>query len=112
MGLGVRLALDDFGTGYSSLAHLRRFPIDRIKVDRSFVGSLETSAADRALVRSIVAMARELGKGVVAEGVETREQLQALTAIGCAQAQGFLFSAALPAASVGDCVAVLERTTG
>ena len=111
VGLGVRLALDDFGTGYSSLAHLRRFPIDRIKVDRSFVGSLETSAADRALVRSIVAMARELGKDVVAEGVETREQLQALTAIGCAQAQGFLFSAALPAASVGDCVAVLERTT-
>ena len=112
VGLGVRLALDDFGTGYSSLAHLRRFPIDRIKVDRSFVGSLQTSAADRALVRSIVAMARELGKDVVAEGVETREQLEALTAIGCAQAQGFLFSAALPAASVGDCVAVLERSAG
>jgi diguanylate cyclase (GGDEF)-like protein len=112
VGLGVHLALDDFGTGYSSLAHLRRFPIDRIKVDRSFVGSLETSAADRALVRSIVAMARELGKDVVAEGVETREQLHALTAIGCAQAQGFLFSAALPAAAMGDCVAVLERATG
>ena len=98
--LGVQLALDDFGTGHSSLAHLRRFPIDRIKVDRSFVGNLETSAEDRALVRTIVAMARELHKDVVAEGVETEGQLRVLADMGCAKAQGYLFSRAVPGAAV------------
>ncbi len=106
--LGVQIALDDFGTGYSSLAHLRRFPIDRIKIDRSFVGNLETSAEDRALVRSIVVMARELGKDVVAEGVETRGQLEVLARIGCAKAQGFLFSEPLPAHAIGKRAATLE----
>ena len=107
--LGVQIALDDFGTGYSSLAHLRRFPIDLIKVDRSFVGNLESSAEDRALVRSIVVMARELGKDVVAEGVETRAQLEVLARIGCGKAQGYLFSGALPAAAVSERAAMLDR---
>ena len=108
-GMGVQIALDDFGTGYSSLAHLRRFPIDRIKIDRSFVSNLDTSAEDRALVRSIVVMARELGKDVVAEGVETRSQVLALAAMGCAKAQGYLFSRPLPPEQLAERAAVIER---
>ena len=109
--LGVQIALDDFGTGYSSLAHLRRFPIDRIKIDRSFVSNLDTSAEDRALVRSIVVMARELGKDVVAEGVETRSQAMALGAMGCAKGQGYLFSKPLPAEELARRATAPDRRT-
>jgi predicted signal transduction protein with EAL and GGDEF domain len=90
--LGVALSIDDFGTGYSSLAYLKRLPIDILKVDRSFVGELETSRESAALVAAIVAMGQGLRLDVVAEGVETRAQLQRLADRGCRLMQGYLFS--------------------
>jgi EAL domain-containing protein (putative c-di-GMP-specific phosphodiesterase class I) len=89
---GFALAIDDFGTGYSSLAYLKRLAVDRIKVDRMFVQDLEGDENDRTLVRTIVKMASELGIGVVAEGVETREQLALLVGMGCETVQGFLLA--------------------
>ena len=94
--LGVRLALDDFGTGYSSLTYLKRFPVDAIKVDRSFVAGLGRDADDEAIVASVVSLARAIGKTVVAEGVETPIQLEVLRELGVDLAQGFLWSPALP----------------
>ena len=89
---GVRVSIDDFGTGYSSLSYLRRFPLSEIKIDRSFVQSLETNQEDRAIVRAIVTLAHSLQLTVVAEGVAKVEQLRFLRQIGCDQYQGFLFS--------------------
>jgi diguanylate cyclase (GGDEF)-like protein len=89
-GFGVRLLIDDFGTGYSSLARLRRLPVDGLKVDRSFVAGLGTQPVDTAIVESVLTMARALGLPVVAEGVETDDQLARLRALGCARAQGYL----------------------
>ena len=90
--LGVRVLLDDFGTGYSSLSYLRRFPIDVLKIDRSFVTTLPESAEDRAVVEAIITMAHALGMDVTAEGVETPEQLQVLRQLGCGYAQGYLLA--------------------
>jgi diguanylate cyclase (GGDEF)-like protein len=95
--LGVRLALDDFGTGWSSLAYLTQLPIDTLKIDRSFVDSLGGSGQSRAVVRSITALAQALGLATVAEGVETRAQLDALRALGCDEVQGFYFAKPMPA---------------
>jgi diguanylate cyclase (GGDEF)-like protein/PAS domain S-box-containing protein len=95
--LGVLLALDDFGTGYSSLSHLKRFPIDALKIDRSFVRDLTTDADDAGIVSAVIGMGKSLHMRVVAEGVETREQLEILREHGCAQGQGFYFSRAVPA---------------
>jgi diguanylate cyclase (GGDEF)-like protein/PAS domain S-box-containing protein len=89
--LGVRLVLDDFGTGYSSFQHLKDFPIDTIKIDRSFVANLGRSSQDAAIVASVVSMASALGLGVVAEGVETETQAQLLRELGCPMAQGYFF---------------------
>jgi diguanylate cyclase (GGDEF)-like protein len=95
--MGVGLALDDFGTGYSSLSSLRRFPIERVKIDRSFVGDITADADDAALTAAILSMAQSLDLRVVAEGVETREQAEFLRARGCHELQGFLFSPPVPA---------------
>jgi diguanylate cyclase (GGDEF)-like protein len=96
--MGVGLVLDDFGTGYSSLSSLRRFPIERVKIDRSFVGDITDDPDDAALTTAILAMARSLQLRVVAEGVETREQADFLREHGCHELQGFLFSAPVTAA--------------
>jgi len=90
--LGVSIAIDDFGTGYSSLSYLQRFPIDRIKIDRSFVRDLTENPRDAAIVDAIVLVAIRLGLDVIAEGVETPTQLDALRAHGCGYSQGFLYS--------------------
>ena len=95
---GVRLALDDFGTGYSSLSYLRQLPFDVLKIDRSFVQRVGQSASDRAIVRSVVALARTLGLSVTAEGVETAEQQSALRRLECEHGQGYLFSEPVTAA--------------
>jgi len=89
---GVRIALDDFGTGYSSFGQLRELSVDRVKIDRSFVSGINTSAEGSAIIRAIVDMARASGIEVTAEGVETREQSRFLTGIGCQSLQGFLMS--------------------
>ncbi len=94
-GLGVRLALDDFGQGYSSLSYLKRFPLDVLKVDKAFVDGLVDNAEDRAIVRSVVALARELGISVTAEGIETARQLEQVKALGCHVGQGYWFSRAV-----------------
>jgi predicted signal transduction protein with EAL and GGDEF domain len=94
--LGVKILLDDFGTGYSSLSHLQRFPIDALKIDRSFVMHLSTGDDDSAIVRAITAMASALGVEVVAEGVETAEQAAEAQAQGCALAQGYYFARPAP----------------
>jgi diguanylate cyclase (GGDEF)-like protein/PAS domain S-box-containing protein len=95
---GVRLAFDDFGTGYASLNHLTRFPIWRIKIDRSFVNRVTNSVEDAAIVRSLIAMAHNLGLRVVAEGVETEAQAAFLLKESCEEAQGYLYAKPLPAA--------------
>lgn len=95
--LGVRIALDDFGTGYSSLSYLRRFPFDKIKIDRSFVQELTTRRDSQVIVRAIRDMAEGLGMTVTAEGVETQEQAERLRQTGCEELQGFLYSRPKPA---------------
>jgi diguanylate cyclase (GGDEF)-like protein len=90
--MGVVVSIDDFGTGYSSISYLRRFPIDKLKIDRTFISNLMTSAEDASIVRAIISLAHGLRLKVVAEGVETAEQLAALQKLGCDQYQGFYFS--------------------
>ena len=97
--LGVRLAIDDFGTGYSSLAYLKRFPIDRLKIDRSFIKGVPAEESDGAIVRAIVQMAQALAMTVIAEGVETEAQRCFLLELGCDEFQGFLYAPALDAIS-------------
>ena len=101
---GIHLSIDDFGTGYSSLSYLQHFPLDRIKIDRSFVADLASSADGGALVEAVIAMGRGLRLKVMAEGVESREQLDFLTRRGCDEAQGFFFARPLPA---GELEAIL-----
>ena len=90
--LGVRLSIDDFGTGYSSLAYLHRFPVDELKIDRTFISDLSSTGRPSPLVSAMVAMGKALGLEIVAEGVETPDQAAQLRALGCDKAQGYLFA--------------------
>jgi diguanylate cyclase (GGDEF)-like protein len=99
-GFGARLVLDDFGSGFSSLGYLKRFPLDGIKLDRSFIENVADGLTDAQIVRAVVEMARALGLEIVAEGVETADQLAAVRSLGCHQAQGFYFMPPLPAEEV------------
>ncbi|ABI78833.1 putative sensory box-containing diguanylate cyclase [Hyphomonas neptunium ATCC 15444] len=102
--LGVRIALDDFGTGFSSLNHLRSFPFDRIKIDRTFVSDIETRADSQAITKSMVSLARSLGMQCTAEGVETSLQAEYLSKLGCEELQGYFFSHAHPLEQLGHLV--------
>jgi diguanylate cyclase (GGDEF)-like protein/PAS domain S-box-containing protein len=98
--LGVKLSIDDFGTGYSSLSYLRRFPVDTLKIDQSFIAAMETERGNFAIVSTVVALGRNLGLQVVAEGVETLSQFEKLKTISCDAAQGYFFSKPVPSDAV------------
>jgi EAL domain-containing protein (putative c-di-GMP-specific phosphodiesterase class I) len=100
--LGVQISLDDFGTGYSSLRYLHRFPLDALKVDRSFVGRMEHDERSAHLVRTVLTLARSLGVLAIAEGIEEEGQLRMLREMGCDMGQGFLFARPLTAAEMAD----------
>jgi EAL domain-containing protein (putative c-di-GMP-specific phosphodiesterase class I) len=91
-GMGVQLYLDDFGKGYSSLNYLHRFPMDILKIDRSFISHLDDQGSNSAIVQAIVTLAHQLGMEVIAEGIQTEEQLEKVRALGCEYGQGYLFS--------------------
>src|SRR3546814_854719 len=97
---GVNIALDDFGTGFASLSHLRQFPVDTLKIDRSFVSDVAHLSDDAAIVAAIVSLGRNLGITVVAEGVETPEQAMTLRAQGCEYGQGYLFCRPTPSEEI------------
>ena len=95
--LGVKLAIDDFGTGFSSLSYLKRFPVDYVKIDRSFISEVEHSTRDAAITRAIIAMVHSPERRVVAEGVETQAQMDFLKANQCDEIRGYLLSPPVPA---------------
>ena len=112
--LGLKLSVDDFGTGYSSLAYLKQFALDALKIDKQFIDHLTTSAKDKAIARSIIQLGHNLGMQIIAEGVETAEQVETLQHLGCDVVQGFYFGRPVPAVEVGRmphamAVAVAER---
>ena len=107
--VGVQFAIDDFGTGYSSLAYLKRFPVDVLKIDRTFVHDIDHDEESRAIVTSILGLASTLALEVVAEGVERHEQLVALAELGCHRAQGFIVAPALPPAQFVEALVVDEE---
>ena len=94
--LGIKVSIDDFGTGYSSLAYLRELPIDKIKIDRSFIREMASNDSDVTIVKSMIKLSHGLGKRVLAEGVETAEQLQMLRNLGCDAIQGYYISKPVP----------------
>jgi EAL domain-containing protein (putative c-di-GMP-specific phosphodiesterase class I) len=109
--MGVSLAIDDFGTGFSSLAYLRNLPISVIKIDRGFVREMLTNENDRVLVETIISMAHNLGRSLVAEGVETQAQCDRLAELGCEVGQGYLFGRPVPAAEFSqNYLVAIERT--
>ena len=95
-GSGIRISIDDFGTGYSSLSHLKRFPINTVKIDRSFIRDITTDPDDAAIVGAIITMSHNMELKVIAEGVETQQQLDFLRSLQCDEVQGFLFSPPVP----------------
>jgi diguanylate cyclase (GGDEF)-like protein len=108
-GVGVRLSIDDFGTGYSSLSYLHRFPIDALKIDRSFVSRMESGTENGEIVRTVVALAKALGLTVIAEGIESIHQLHQLRILGSEYGQGFLFSRPVPIAEAEEMIQNPER---
>jgi EAL domain-containing protein (putative c-di-GMP-specific phosphodiesterase class I) len=104
--VGVQVGLDDFGTGYSSLAYLRQFPLDFVKIDRSFCHDLERDKGQRAIVAAIILLSHALDLIVVAEGVETKGQLRILQDLECDRAQGFLFGASIEPSALQELVMV------
>ena len=100
--MGVKIALDDFGMGYSSLAYLKNFPLNALKIDRSFVQDITTQLSDRAIASAIVTLGRGLGMKIVAEGVETAEQMQILSELDCDEIQGYWLSPARPGEALGE----------
>jgi len=103
--LGVKLAVDDFGTGYSSLSHLSKLPIDSLKIDRSFVSALQRDSADAAVVSAIIQLGAALRKAVVAEGIESAQQMDHLRELGCGFGQGFHMATPLTAQVAGEWLA-------
>jgi EAL domain-containing protein (putative c-di-GMP-specific phosphodiesterase class I) len=112
VAMGIRISIDDFGTGYSSMYYLKKFPIDTLKIDRSFVRDICEDPNDANIVQTITVMADNLGIKVVAEGVETVEQQELLTSFGCQQVQGFLFSPPLPAPGFEEYLTGFETRSG
>ncbi|HSX71844.1 MAG TPA: GGDEF domain-containing phosphodiesterase, partial [Pseudomonas sp.] len=110
--LGLKLAIDDFGTGYSSLAYLRRFPLDKLKIDQSFMRGVPEDEANLEIVATVVGLARNLKLCVLAEGVEAAEQLQALRQLGCEQCQGYLFSRPLSAVQLAHWLRSEQQSVG
>ncbi|MEP7156189.1 MAG: EAL domain-containing protein [Betaproteobacteria bacterium] len=108
--MGIRIAIDDFGTGYSGLSYLKQFPIDTVKIDQSFIRDLTIDAEDEAIVRAIIAMSQSLGLSVVAEGVETAEQLAILRGLDCDMVQGYHFSHPLSVEAAGDFIDAHKTT--
>jgi EAL domain-containing protein (putative c-di-GMP-specific phosphodiesterase class I) len=106
---GVTIALDDFGTGYASLTHLKQFPVDVIKIDRSFISDIETDAGDAAIVRAVLGLSQSLGIQVVAEGVETAAQASLLREHGCDLGQGYYFGHPIPAGKVAQLMSSLTH---
>ena len=109
--MGVKIAIDDFGTGYSSLAYLKRFPVDILKIDRSFIKNIAVDRGDVAIAQTIIGLARNFDLVVHAEGIETQQQLDMLTERGCDRAQGYFFSRAVPADELIALVEKIEGTT-
>ncbi|QJU57400.1 EAL domain-containing protein [Sphingomonas sp. AP4-R1] len=107
--LGIQILMDDFGVGYSSLSYFERFPFDKVKIDKSFVDKIVTSRASRAIVQAVVGLGGSLGMGVVAEGVETEEQMRALVGAGCTYLQGFLFSKPVNANDIDSIVSLGQK---
>jgi EAL domain-containing protein (putative c-di-GMP-specific phosphodiesterase class I) len=107
-GMGSKLSIDDFGTGYSSLSYLEQFPLDELKIDRSFITAIQVETDDAPIVTAIIAMAHSLDLAVVVEGVESQEQLAFLRTQGCDEYQGYFFSKPLPA---GEFATLLQQTT-
>lgn len=105
---GIRIALDDFGTGYASLSHLKRFPVDVLKIDRSFLKGVGSDADDTAIVGALIGLGQSLGIETVAEGVETRQQAAFVRAHGCCTAQGYLYGAA----TSSECVPAVVASFG